>query len=218
MDDFIILLKTKEECVIAKREIEKFLWKNLRLELNAKSRIYPCKMGVNFCGYRIFPTHRLLRTNSKKKIKKKVKKWNEKYADGILDIHQTFQSLNSWKGHASHCNSYELQQKILHSCNFIHFDSPHTYALREQELINLIETNKRSQLQRNKNINDKLDKAVKTNSTCNTTISSNHSNKAKQAALSDELYKVIQPASNALDKINKSIRSSSNKNNTENKS
>ncbi len=43
---------------------EKFLKKNLELELNEKSRYYPNKMGVNFCGYRIWPTHRLLRTNS----------------------------------------------------------------------------------------------------------------------------------------------------------
>lgn len=64
MDDFILLLNTKEECKKIKPIIEKFLKKNLELELNEKSRYYPNKMGVNFCGYRIWPTHRLLRTNS----------------------------------------------------------------------------------------------------------------------------------------------------------
>ena len=35
-----------------------------------KSRYYPSNMGVNFCGYRIYETHKLLRERSKKKIKK----------------------------------------------------------------------------------------------------------------------------------------------------
>lgn len=79
MDDFILLLETKEQCITLKKSIEIFLQKNLKLELNNKSRYYPYKMGVNFCGYRIFTTHRLLRTSSKKKIKKSIKKWNYQY-------------------------------------------------------------------------------------------------------------------------------------------
>ena len=79
MDDFILLLENKEQCKTIKKSIEIFLQKNLKLELNNKSRYYPYKMGVNFCGYRIFTTHRLLRTSSKKKIKKSIKKWNYQY-------------------------------------------------------------------------------------------------------------------------------------------
>lgn len=78
-------------------------------------------MGVNFCGYRIFMNYRKLRTNSKKKIKKNVARWNKLYAENKLDIKKAMQSLNSWRGHASHCNSYHLQQKILNSCDFIYF-------------------------------------------------------------------------------------------------
>ena len=65
-------------------------------------------MGVNFCGYRIFTTHRLLRLSSKKKIKKNIKKWNMKYDNGTLDLKLAMQSFNSWLGHSSHCNSYKL--------------------------------------------------------------------------------------------------------------
>ena len=76
MDDFILILKSKEECIQRKEQIEIFLDEELHLDLNAKSKYYPDKMGINFCGYRTFTTHRLLRTNSKKKIKRKVKEWN----------------------------------------------------------------------------------------------------------------------------------------------
>ena len=98
-------------------------------------------MGVNFCGYRIFPTHILLRNSSKKKIKKNVKKWNNLYANQILDVGKALQSLNSWLGHSSHCNSYKLQNKILDNCNFLFRNN---YCLKvEEELVNLIEQDNR---------------------------------------------------------------------------
>lgn len=120
MDDFILLLNSKEECKEIKRLIEEFLEKNLSLELNQKSRYYPCHMGVNFCGYRIFTTHKLLRTSSKKKIKANVRKWNKLWRKNKLNFPEALQSINSWLGHASHCNSYHLQQKVLQKCDFLY--------------------------------------------------------------------------------------------------
>lgn len=120
MDDFILLLNSKEDCKKIKLLIEKFLKVKLCLELNEKSRYYPNKMGVNFCGYRIWPTHKLLRTNSKIKIKKNVKKWNKLWKKNKLDFSFTIQSLNSWIGHASHANSYLLKKKIIDKCEFLY--------------------------------------------------------------------------------------------------
>lgn len=137
MDDFILLAKTKKECIDLKAQIEDFLASHLHLSLNNKSRYYPYTMGINFCGYRIFTTHRLLRLNSKKKIKKKVKLWNTLYKNGKLNVFFTLQSINSWIGHSSHCNSYKLQNKIFNSCDFLLNDK--TYEKIEKDLIKLIE-------------------------------------------------------------------------------
>ena len=123
MDDFILLLDSKAECRNIKQKIEYFLDTKLHLQLNLKSRYFPHTMGVNFCGYRTFCTHRLLRTSSKTKIKNKIKKWNTKFETGNLNIYNTLQSLNSWIAHSSHCNSYHLQKKILNKCNFLVNDS-----------------------------------------------------------------------------------------------
>lgn len=133
MDDFVLILKTKADCIAIKKKIEMFLDDNLKLHLNNKSRYYPYKMGVNFCGYRIFTTHRLLRIASKKKIKNNVKKWNRAYHNHSLNIYRTTQSLNSWIGHSSHCNSFKLQKKILNSCEFL--VSPSTDKKLEENLI-----------------------------------------------------------------------------------
>ena len=123
MDDFVLLLPSKEDCIKYKATISTFLKDALHLELNAKSRYFPNKMGVNFCGYRIFATHKLLRNCSKKKIKRHVKKWNYLYKNNELNIPHTLIRINSWLGHASFCNSYTLQQKILHKCDFLYDDS-----------------------------------------------------------------------------------------------
>lgn len=119
MDDFILLLDNKLECKVIKNKIEEFLHTNLELDLNCKSKYFPNKMGVDFCGYRTFCTHRLLRTSSKIKIKNKVKKWNKQFNKNCLPIKNTIQSLSSWVAHSSHCNSYHLQKQIINKCNFL---------------------------------------------------------------------------------------------------
>lgn len=120
MDDFILLLDSKEECKTTKKIIEDFLHEHLHLELNDKSRYYPNRMGVNFCGYRIWPTHRLLRTSSKRKIKHKIRKWNKLWRENRLDYDLVIPTLNSWFGHLSHCNSYHFKQKILQKAEFLY--------------------------------------------------------------------------------------------------
>ncbi|MEG0873480.1 MAG: RNA-directed DNA polymerase [Clostridia bacterium] len=120
MDDFIIILKSKEECKKIKKEIELFLHENLELELNHKSHYYPHKFGLDFCGYRIFTTHRLLRTNSKKKIKRKVSSLNKMYRNNSLDFKRAMFSINSWIGHSSHANTYTLRKKIINKCDFLY--------------------------------------------------------------------------------------------------
>ena len=142
MDDFIFLLLTKKSCIEIKNKIQKFLTNELHLSLNNKSKYYPYKMGVNFCGYRIFTTHRLLRVSSKKKIKKNIKTWNICYKKNELNTSLALQSLNSWLGHSSHCNSYKLQQKILNNCNFI--VNSNYYNSIENSLIELIEADNKN--------------------------------------------------------------------------
>ena len=120
MDDFVLLLKNKAECKNVMKKIEIFLNENLKLQLNQKSRYYPSAQGLNFCGYRIWPTHRLLRTRSKRKIKTKVKKWNKMWREKTLDFSIVMPSLQSWIGHSSHANSYLIKQKILKNAEFLY--------------------------------------------------------------------------------------------------
>lgn len=130
MDDFIFLLKDKKSCIKVKKLVEEFVNNNLKLDLNEKSRYYPCNQGVNFCGYRIWPTHRLLRNRCKRKILKKVRKWNIIWQSGNLDFSIVMPSLQSWIGHTKHADSYNFRKKVLKLAKFIyHEDEEFPYNL-----------------------------------------------------------------------------------------
>ena len=137
---FILLLKDRETCIKYKILIENFLKKELKLELNRKSKYFPNKMGINFCGYRIFETHRLLRNSSKSRIKRRIRRWNKKYLNNDLNIQRISPKINSWLGHVGHCNSYNLTKKVLNKCYFLLTDS--TYESLDNDLHKQIENNK----------------------------------------------------------------------------
>lgn len=112
MDDFILLIPTKAIAKDLFNKIRDYLNKYLALQLNNKSRYFLNKYGIDFCGYRIYETHILLRKRFKIKIKKTLKRW-VKLKEKNNFFYKKFQlSYNSFKGHAMHCNSYRFMNKI----------------------------------------------------------------------------------------------------------
>lgn len=112
MDDFILLLDSKEEAKQYKKGINIFLKQQLKLELNAKSRYYPSAMGIDFCGYRIYPTHRLIRTRSKIKMKRMICRWKRLNQVGTSNQTMMEASYQSWLGHVKHANCFRLTKKM----------------------------------------------------------------------------------------------------------
>lgn len=108
MDDFIILSPDKEQLRNWLADIERFLRDELQLELNPKTTILAAKNGIDFVGYKHRATHRKVRRDSIKRIKKTVKH----YEDGEITKEQLQKSIQSWTGHAGHADSYHLRQKI----------------------------------------------------------------------------------------------------------
>ena len=118
MDDFILLLPTKNEAKAMYQKIEYFLKKELNLSLNEKSRFFPNALGVDFCGYHIYETHRLLRKRSITKMKKQIKYWNWLYHQENLDYNKAQMSWNCWIAHSTHASCHTLQQKLYDQMDF----------------------------------------------------------------------------------------------------
>ena len=112
MDDFVILNDDKEVLIIVRIIIEKFLAKELKLQLNNKTCIRPISLGLEFLGYRVWWSHIKLKKKTalrmKRNLKRNLNQFNKKMIDYTI-ANSTFQS---YKGILKHCNSYRLLEKI----------------------------------------------------------------------------------------------------------
>lgn len=109
MDDFIILSPDKDELRRWLADIERFLREELILELNPKTAILCAKNGIDFVGYKHRATHRKVRPDSIKRIKRTIKK----YERGEITRENLQKSIASWTGHAGHADSLHLRKKII---------------------------------------------------------------------------------------------------------
>lgn len=134
-DDLIIILPNKLEADRVLSEMIRFL--NIELELNAnanKTKSFPLSQGINSIGYKIQPTHKLLRNDSKKRIKRKAKAIPSLIADGKITKEKAEQMLNSWKGHAEHANSKNFIDRMIERCGYIYLDHKGNLKIKENEL------------------------------------------------------------------------------------
>ena len=117
MDDFVILHKDKRYLNDILQKIKKFLNAKLELELNNRTSLFPVSQGIDFVGYRIWRNYRLLRKTSVKRMKKKLKLFQRLWKGDSISLEEIRCSLNSWLGHTSHANTYNLRKKLLRSFN-----------------------------------------------------------------------------------------------------
>ena len=112
MDDFYLIHPDKEYLLYCLEEIRKFLVP-LGLELNHKTAVFPLSQGIDFLGFRTYMTDsgkvvRKLRSESKNRIRRKLKKFRHLLDEGRITFETVVQSYSSWIGHAAHGNSYHL--------------------------------------------------------------------------------------------------------------
>lgn len=106
-DDGIILSSSKKHLWYLLDEIENYVNLKLGLTLNAKTRIYPVdKTGIDFLGYKTYPTHCLLRKRTVNKFKNKLVKI--KNMDIVGNEQHIVSSVMSYVGWMQHANCYNL--------------------------------------------------------------------------------------------------------------
>ena len=113
MDDWVVLADNKGELQQVKADIADFLGDHLVLKLNSKTSVFPAAQGIDFLGYRIWATHRLLRKSSVKRMKSKLRQFERGYSDGNIDLEHITASIMSWLGHASHADCYGLKKQLF---------------------------------------------------------------------------------------------------------
>jgi len=123
-DDIIVVVKSKDEAKRYLKLLKEFIENELNLVVNEnKTKIFPIEQGVNALGYKIYRTHMLLRNESKKRIKRKLKKMENLIEIGKMRPEKAEQMLNSWKGHADYSCSYNFINSLLEKHDYIKMDN-----------------------------------------------------------------------------------------------
>lgn len=113
MDDITIVVKDKQTAKAILAKMRDFVQDRLHLKFNQKTQIYPIRQGINTLGFKIYTDHKLVRDQSKRAMKRRIKAMDRKLKEGLIDEKAVQQSVNSWLGHARHSNSYNLANKIF---------------------------------------------------------------------------------------------------------
>ena len=116
MDDWYAIAETKEE-VVALLAAARVKFAELGYELNEKTVIFPLRHGIDFCGFHVYLTRtgktvRKLRKSSKKRMKRRIKKWERDYAAGLISKEKIEQSFQSWCAHAKHGDTHQLIREM----------------------------------------------------------------------------------------------------------
>jgi RNA-directed DNA polymerase len=114
MDDFVLFSDDKVQLHDWKAAMQDLLADHLRLVLHPKkSLIFPVKVGIDFCGFRIYPTHRRLRRSSVRRFVRRFRRQREAYQQGGLTLEEMTMSVQSWIAHAEHGDTWRLRARLF---------------------------------------------------------------------------------------------------------
>lgn len=113
VDDFVILYHSKRQLEEWKERINRFLDKELLLELHPqKSKIHPLGRGIDFLGFKCFYHFRILRRRNIVKMLNRINRFKAFLAGKMIQRSEILESLQGWNAYAMHANTYTLRKKI----------------------------------------------------------------------------------------------------------
>lgn len=113
MDDIIVLDNNKKQLHEVKAKIENYLNNVLKLHLNNKTALRPISLGIEFVGYKIWPTHAKLKKKTALKIKHRLRYLRKAYKRKEIGFNKINSIVQSYMGIFKYCNSYFLRKKIF---------------------------------------------------------------------------------------------------------
>lgn len=112
-DDMFAICPNKTEAREALRRMVWFTKDRLKLKLHPlKSTVLPITKGLDALGFKIYPTHLLLKRASKLRIKRYLRQVPKRLTRGV-SVLEVEQRLNGWLNYASRANIYNFLQYLL---------------------------------------------------------------------------------------------------------
>jgi retron-type reverse transcriptase len=114
MDDFLLFAQSREALAAWKEDIAAFLREKLRLSLHdGKTRLAPVREGVSFLGFRLFRSHRRLRTDNVSRFRRRLRLMRADRKAGILRPAAVRLSIECWVSHSSYAQTKALRRRLF---------------------------------------------------------------------------------------------------------
>lgn len=118
VDDFLLFSHDKAQLHRWKQEIALFL-ESLRLRVHdRKTVVFPVSEGIDFLGYRVFPTFRRMRRLSVRRFTRRLCSLRKAHRAGRISIQKIQRAIQSWVDHCRYAQSYRLRRAILSQVSF----------------------------------------------------------------------------------------------------
>jgi len=112
-DDFVVVADNVEYLQEILKPISIFLDEKLRLSLHPdKVSIRSLHNGVDYLGYVVLPHYKLLRTKTKRRIYKGLRKRAVDYSDEVVSETSVSQALQSYLGALSHADAHSVSEDL----------------------------------------------------------------------------------------------------------
>jgi RNA-directed DNA polymerase len=109
VDDFVLVHADQQQLETWRQRIETFLQVELRLELKADQRLRSLRSGIDFLGYVLYPTHRVVRRRVIGHCCARLATIGRQMQ---IDRSRLLAVWSSYSGHFSHASSFRLRRRI----------------------------------------------------------------------------------------------------------
>jgi hypothetical protein len=114
VDDFAAFGDDAGELAAVRDRMAEYLRERLNLRLHSrKTRVFPVTEGVDFLGFRVFPTHRLLRKKAGYHYRRMLFRLARRVRDGEVAGGAVVNSFRSWSAHAAWGATHGLRRAML---------------------------------------------------------------------------------------------------------
>ena len=113
VDDFALFSDSKRELYRWKRQMIDFL-EGLRLTIHEpQAQVIPCRHGIPWLGFVIYPTHRKVKARNVVKFTRRLRDRWEDYCAGEISFGEFDASVKGWVNHVSFGDTWGLRKRVL---------------------------------------------------------------------------------------------------------
>lgn len=110
VDDFMILHSSKRQLEEWKEKINRFLRRNLKIELHSeKSKINALSRGVDFVGFKNFYYFKLLRKRNIAGMLRKI----DMFREHSLNYRKLYEIFQGWNAYAKWANAFKIREDVF---------------------------------------------------------------------------------------------------------